>query len=57
MFYDIVFFRYYCFDCHDGEQYYVPAKVIKQWQFKKFKGTYTHSSYYNNYADSCLIFI
>ena len=31
-------FRYYCFDCHDDEQYFIPAKVISQWQFKRFKG-------------------
>ncbi|XP_066911215.1 pleckstrin homology domain-containing family M member 1-like [Clytia hemisphaerica] len=28
---------YYCLDCHDDEQYYVPANVISQWEFKKFK--------------------
>ena len=33
-----LYFRYYCFDCHDDEQYFIPAKVISQWQFKRFKG-------------------
>jgi hypothetical protein len=35
---------YYCFECHENDDYYIPALVIHNWDFRKHPGntTYNH---------------
>lgn len=28
---------YYCYDCHDDEEHIIPARVIQDWDFRKYK--------------------
>ena len=29
---------YYCFECHENDEYYIPARIVHNWDFRKHKG-------------------
>ena len=29
---------YYCFECHENNEYYIPAKILHNWDFQKYPG-------------------
>lgn len=28
---------YYCFECHENDEYYIPARIVHNWDFRKHK--------------------
>ena len=33
--------KYYCTQCHVNEESYVPAKIVFNWDWAKYKGTHS----------------
>ena len=33
---------YYCFECHENQEYYIPAFIIHNWDFRKHHGEEKH---------------
>jgi hypothetical protein len=31
---------YYCYECHENEEYYIPTRIVHNWDFRKHKGFY-----------------
>jgi len=29
---------YYCYECHENDEYYLPALIVHNWDFRKHKG-------------------
>ena len=29
---------YYCYECHENEEYHIPSRIIHNWDFNKHKG-------------------
>ena len=29
---------YYCFECHENDEYYIPARIVHNWDFRRHKG-------------------
>ena len=34
---------YYCYECHQNDEAYIPARIVFNWDFRKQKGTITIS--------------
>ena len=32
---------YYCYECHENDEYYIPARIAQNWDFRKHKGDAT----------------
>ena len=29
---------YYCYECHENDEHYIPARIVHNWEFRKHKG-------------------
>ena len=29
---------YYCYECHENDEYYIPSRIIHNWDFRKHQG-------------------
>ena len=43
--------RYYCFECHENDEYYIPAFIIHNWDFRKHIGewVFTREQLYSSF--------
>ena len=40
---------YYCFECHENNEYYIPAKILHNWDFQKYPGASNKRVYVSIY--------
>ncbi|XP_021372835.1 pleckstrin homology domain-containing family M member 1-like isoform X2 [Mizuhopecten yessoensis] len=46
---------YYCFECHENDEYYIPAFIIHNWDFRKHKVAKRNLSFLQDSEDQAFI--
>ncbi|XP_069114407.1 pleckstrin homology domain-containing family M member 1-like isoform X2 [Argopecten irradians] len=46
---------YYCFECHENDEYYIPAFIIHNWDFRKHKVAKRNLTFLQDTEDQALI--
>lgn len=46
---------YYCFECHENDEYYIPAFIIHNWDFRKHKVSKRSIAFLQDIEDQALI--
>ena len=46
---------YYCYECHENNEYYIPAKILHNWDFEKYAVSQHNLTLLKQMEDSHLV--